>query len=185
MHVLMVPITKNTEVRPKKSGSNYPARVLPGESERYSSSTFLGGRDGLKMLQTDLAKAVGKKYGLERGVEGSTARHTNQQEWASKLKKEELALATGKAALKADKALLAKDRAELDTAVKFWEEKAGPAFDYGMKMGEIFHGIPNELYKEGWAVLAKWGDEKRAELALKKAPRATRKAIDKSKGQSR
>lgn len=47
---------------------------------KFSSSEMLGGRQGLRRLQDDLA-AIGAAWGLERGVEGSTARHTNQAEW--------------------------------------------------------------------------------------------------------
>jgi len=54
---------------------------------KYSSSDFLGGKNGLQELQTEIYNAVGKKYGLNRGVEGSKARHTDQAEYAAKLKK--------------------------------------------------------------------------------------------------
>lgn len=63
MHVLMAPIIE---------GKKGP---------RYSSSTFLGGRKGLRDLQDEIAASVGTKHGLERGIEGSEARHTNQYEW--------------------------------------------------------------------------------------------------------
>lgn len=54
---------------------------------KYSSSDFLGGKNGLQELQTEIYNAVGIKYGLNRGVEGSKARHTDQAEYAAKLKK--------------------------------------------------------------------------------------------------
>jgi len=63
MHVLMVPIIENEK------------------GTKYSSSEFLGGRGGLKKLQTEIYEAVGKARGLERGVEGSSARHTDQKQW--------------------------------------------------------------------------------------------------------
>jgi len=75
MHVLLVPI-----VREK------------GE-ERYASGRFLRGRKGLTKFQDELADQVGKKYGLERGVEGSEARHTDQKEYAAKVAQEADALA--------------------------------------------------------------------------------------------
>jgi hypothetical protein len=68
MHVLFVPIVENT---------------------RYSSSEFLGGRNGLRDLQTEIWQEVGEKYGLKRGVEGSRKRHTDYKKWASKLNQEE------------------------------------------------------------------------------------------------
>jgi hypothetical protein len=63
MHVLMTPIIE---------GKDGP---------RYSSSNFLGGRKGLRDLQTEIAATLGDKYGLVRGQEGSNARHTDQYEW--------------------------------------------------------------------------------------------------------
>ena len=53
--------------------------LLPGKKKkwRYSSSEFLGGRDGLRNLQTEFYEEVGKLFGLERGIEGSRASHTD------------------------------------------------------------------------------------------------------------
>lgn len=82
MHVLFVPIL---ETRNKK-----------GETVRkYSSSEFLGGRDGLSQLQTDFYNQVGKKFGLERGEVGSRATHGNARDFQKKineLEKRELAV---------------------------------------------------------------------------------------------
>lgn len=75
LHALLTPILTNAK----------------GEKS-YSSSAFLGGRAGLKKLQDDFAKEIGAVFGLERGVEGSKARHTNQAEWSAELKKKEQAL---------------------------------------------------------------------------------------------
>lgn len=76
LHALLMPILTNAK----------------GEKV-YSSSSFLGGRTGLNKLQTEFANEVGKAYGLERGVEGSKARHTNQAEWSRDLKAKEKELA--------------------------------------------------------------------------------------------
>lgn len=70
MHLLMVPI------------------IATETGKKYSSSTFLGGRTGLRDLQTEIYESVGRKWGLERGIEGSEARHTNQVEWLVERKKE-------------------------------------------------------------------------------------------------
>lgn len=52
------------------------AYVVPLTADhRLSCRDFLGGRAKLKQLQTDFHAACGKKQGLERGVEGSTAKH--------------------------------------------------------------------------------------------------------------
>lgn len=63
MHVLFTPI------------------IQTKDGPRYSSSNFLGGRKGLRDLQTEIAATLGDKYGLVRGQEGSNARHTDQYEW--------------------------------------------------------------------------------------------------------
>jgi hypothetical protein len=70
MHVLMVPIVKTEK------------------GFKYSSSEFLGGVKGLRDFQTEIFERVGKDRGLERGVEGSTARHTDQKEWLAQRVKE-------------------------------------------------------------------------------------------------
>ena len=75
MHVLMMPICQDAV-----------------QKKYYSSSNFLGGRAGLKELQTEFVKEVGVYFGLERGVEGSKARHTDQAEWTQKLRAKEKAL---------------------------------------------------------------------------------------------
>lgn len=77
MHMLMVPITRNVEIR----DGVHKAFTCPDGDLRYSSSLFLGGKQNLRMLHTDLAESVGKKYGLKRGIEGSRARHTDQRTW--------------------------------------------------------------------------------------------------------
>ncbi|EPJ92147.1 MobV family relaxase [Pseudomonas psychrophila] len=52
------------------------AYVVPMTADhRLSCRDFLGGKAKLKQLQTDFHTSCGKKQGLERGVEGSTAKH--------------------------------------------------------------------------------------------------------------
>ena len=66
------------------------------ESEKglkYTSSGFLGGKAGLANLQRKIWENVGQKYGLERGVEGSKSRHTDQFEWAAEVARERESLA--------------------------------------------------------------------------------------------
>lgn len=57
LHVVVVPIME-------KEGRNV-----------YSSSNFLKGPKGIAKLHTNYHKKVGKKYGLDRGKEGSRASH--------------------------------------------------------------------------------------------------------------
>jgi len=78
LHILMTPLKKTDK------------------GIKYSSSDFLGGKNGLQELQTEIYNAVGKKFGLNRGVEGSTARHTDQAEYVAKLNKLERNLAEDK-----------------------------------------------------------------------------------------
>lgn len=57
------------------------------EDGRLSAKHFCGSRGKLSSMQTSFADDVGKKHGLERGIEGSTALHvTNKQYNAALLK---------------------------------------------------------------------------------------------------
>lgn len=69
------------------------AYVVPRHPDgRLSAKEFFGGRDKLRKMQTDFWKDVGARYGLERGVEGSKARHTTVKEfYAALTKKPDLA----------------------------------------------------------------------------------------------
>lgn len=52
------------------------AYVVPMTSdERLSCRDFLGGKEKMRQMQTDFHAACGKKRGLDRGIEGSTAKH--------------------------------------------------------------------------------------------------------------
>jgi hypothetical protein len=79
MHVLMVPIVRDIE-----------------RGNKYSSTDFLGGPDGLHEIHDHLFEKVGKKYKLDRGIDGSNARHTDQDEWKRELAKKERSLAEEK-----------------------------------------------------------------------------------------
>jgi hypothetical protein len=46
-----------------------------------SAKHFLGGREKMRAMQTDFAEKVARKYGLERGIEGSRARHQTVKEF--------------------------------------------------------------------------------------------------------
>ena len=52
------------------------AYVVPiDEKEKLNCRAFLGGAKMLNEMQTDFAETVGIKHGLERGIEGSKAKH--------------------------------------------------------------------------------------------------------------
>ncbi|MFD3651766.1 MobV family relaxase, partial [Streptomyces cyaneofuscatus] len=58
------------------------AYVVPIDGAgKLNAKAFLGGRQVLSQMQTDFAKQVGQKHGLERGIERSTATHTSVKEW--------------------------------------------------------------------------------------------------------
>lgn len=58
--------------------------VVPRSADgRLSAKEFIGGRAKLQKLQTDFAKDVGEQHGLQRGIEGSKARHTSIKEYYS------------------------------------------------------------------------------------------------------
>lgn len=57
------------------------AYVVPLVDGKLNAKRFTGGRTALSVMQTEFAKKVGLPYGLERGVEGSKARHTTIKEY--------------------------------------------------------------------------------------------------------
>jgi hypothetical protein len=96
LHILMLPIVRD-----------------PHKNARYSSSEYLGGPEGLRSIQNDLHAQIGAKYGLERGIEGSEARHTDQDEWKRELKKKEIELQQKEYQLKILNEHLTKEWAEI------------------------------------------------------------------------
>lgn len=52
---------------------------------RLSAAEFVNGREKLRDLQTDFAQSVGVKHGLERGVQGSKAKHQTVKQFYAKL----------------------------------------------------------------------------------------------------
>lgn len=67
MHMIVAPI-----VRVQQKDTN----KQPSSPEwKYSSSTFLGGPWGMREMQTEFNDAVAGCFGLNRGVEGSRAKH--------------------------------------------------------------------------------------------------------------
>lgn len=98
MHVLLAPIVEG------KDGL------------KYSSSTFLGGRQGLRRLQDEIAAEVGAKHGLERGVEGSRARHTDQYAWMADTAAVRKELERKEKELAAKETVVAKRMADIERA---------------------------------------------------------------------
>jgi hypothetical protein len=62
------------------------AYVVPIDAKgKLNASHFLDGRTKLSEMQTDFADKVGKSFNLERGIEGSIAKHTTVKEYYSRL----------------------------------------------------------------------------------------------------
>ena len=62
------------------------AYVVPIDGRgRLNAAAFLDGREKLSELQTDFAEKCGKPFGLERGIEGSEAKHQTVKSWYAKI----------------------------------------------------------------------------------------------------
>jgi len=57
------------------------AYVVPIVAGRLNAKNFLGGKAKLTVMQTDFADAVGQRFGLERGIQGSRAKHTEVKQF--------------------------------------------------------------------------------------------------------
>ena len=67
------------------------AYVVPiDEKEKLNCRAFLGGSKMLNEMQTDFAKTVGLKHGLERGIEGSKAKHQSIKKHYAAIQQSEL-----------------------------------------------------------------------------------------------
>lgn len=61
--------------------------------EVLAAKQWLGGREKLSKLQDDFFEKVGKKYGLERGIKNSKAKHQTQKKYYAKINQLEKELA--------------------------------------------------------------------------------------------
>lgn len=62
------------------------AYVVPkDERGKLNCRVFYGEKDALSKMQTDFADKVGKQHGLERGIEGSKARHTEIRQYYARV----------------------------------------------------------------------------------------------------
>lgn len=63
------------------------AYVVPNdELGKLNCRSFYGERSALSKMQTDFADKVGREHGLERGLEGSRARHTNIKQYYGRVR---------------------------------------------------------------------------------------------------
>lgn len=65
------------------------AYVVPLDPQgKLNCRHFLGGAKALSQMQTDFAEQVGQRHGLQRGIEGSKARHTTVRQYYAALQQE-------------------------------------------------------------------------------------------------
>lgn len=64
------------------------AYVVPLDGRgKLNCRSFLGGAKALSQMQTEFSQEVGQQHGLQRGIEGSKARHTSIQQYYSRVSK--------------------------------------------------------------------------------------------------
>ena len=65
------------------------AYVVPIDPQgKLNCRHFLGGAKALSQMQTDFAEQVGQRHGLQRGIEGSKAKHTTVRQYYASLQQE-------------------------------------------------------------------------------------------------
>jgi len=75
-----------TSVHHDEKSPHLVAYVVPLDDQgKLNAKAFLGGKAKLSAMQTDFAHEVGRKHGLERGVEGSRATHTTVKEYYARV----------------------------------------------------------------------------------------------------
>lgn len=79
----------STSVHHDETSPHLVAYVVPlDQSGKLNAKSFLGGRQKLTAMQTDFAQAM-RSHGLERGIEGSKAKHQSIREYYAKVKQAE------------------------------------------------------------------------------------------------
>jgi hypothetical protein len=64
------------------------AYFVPLDEGKLNAKRWTGGREKLSKMQTDFAAQVGQKHGLERGIEGSKAKHQTVKQFYAALGQE-------------------------------------------------------------------------------------------------
>lgn len=71
-----------TSIHKDETSPHLVAYVVPlDDLGKLNAKQYLGGKAKLSAMQTDFAEQVGRKHGLERGLEGSRASHTSIREY--------------------------------------------------------------------------------------------------------
>ena len=80
-----------TAVHRDETTPHISALVLPkDENGRLNARKFFGGREKMQALQDEFYNEVGQKFGLERGVRGSKAKHQSIKKFYAELKQTQL-----------------------------------------------------------------------------------------------
>lgn len=58
---------------------------LDADTGRLNAKRHLGGARALSQMQTEFAERVGRQHGLQRGIEGSKAKHTAVRDWYAEM----------------------------------------------------------------------------------------------------
>jgi hypothetical protein len=75
-----------TSIHHDEKSPHLVAYVVPLDDQgKLNAKAFLGGKAKLSAMQTEFAHEVGRKHGLERGVEGSRATHTTIREYYGRI----------------------------------------------------------------------------------------------------
>jgi hypothetical protein len=77
----------STHVHRDEKTPHLVAYVVPRDGDKLNAKKWLGGKKTLSEMQTDFWQAVGRPVGLERGIEGSVARHTTVKEFYATLER--------------------------------------------------------------------------------------------------
>lgn len=153
-----------TAVHRDETSPHLVAYVVPLDDQgKLNAKAFLGGKAKLSAMQTDFASEVGRKHGLERGLEGSRATHTTIREYYGRVGKAQEKTAT------------------LDVPEPSMSERLNPKA-YGLRVAE---SIRNQMAPEYRALRAKAAEMDGAKREAKEARAGMKKAQEALADQSK
>lgn len=133
------------------------AVVVPIDDKgKLNCRHFLGGAKALNEMQTDFAQNVGQQHGLQRGIEGSKAKHTSIQAYYARV---------NEAIPKAP---------SVDVPEPSWKDKVNPT-EYGQRVAQ---SVLDQLRPTWNGLQAKAGEMEAAQVRAKTAEDAARLAQD-------
>lgn len=127
MHFLVtaiVPLSEKELKNPKNAGHKW----------KFSSSEFLGGRDGMRKLHTEFWDEIGKSFGLERGEENSRAKHSDLKKYKKAMEEE----------LKHQEFLSEK----LERQIKWYDERESQLINLNEKQVDLLHREASRRFNE-------------------------------------